>query len=359
MNIRRIDRNLLSANWPDQKKIDQLKFQAGDVLLLCGGFEDRAMTALNMAASMQCNGLTVLDFEYAPAVDSNHFPKISQICEDAGWKHIRIEYDRCDPSGIFERVVNHFPPDLSRLYIDISGMSRLLIIQLIVGLLEQQMVHINCVSILYTEAESYPPSESEARAKLATQANESAAILSFTSVGVYDLAIVPELSSSNLNRAPIRLIAFPSFNPTQFFSVKSIIQPAKTTLINGVPPVSGLNWRTGVIRQLNMINDNAEDQQLEISTLDYAECLRSLLNLYNQWAEFNSLVISPSGSKMQTVAVGIFRAFVRDIQIVYPTPLRFSDPTDHTHGAKQMYELNLDSFISLQKIYSPAAEITQ
>ncbi len=358
MNTGRIDRSLLAARWPDQKKIEQLKLQPGDVLLVCGGFEDRAMTVINMAASAKSSGITVLDFEYAPLVDQNHFPQISQLCEDVGWQHIPIAYDRCNPSAIFDSVVTHLPSDLCRLYIDISGMSRLLIVQLIVGFLEQGADILN-VSILYTEAVTYPPSESDAHATLSAHANDFASILSFISVGVYDLAIVPELSSINLNRAPIRLIAFPSFNPTQFFSVKSIIQPAKTTLIHGVPPVPELGWRTEVIRQLNMINDDVGDQQLEIGTLDYAECLRSLLNLYNQWAEFNSLVISPSGSKMQTVAVGIFRAFMRDVQIIYPTPLRFSNPKDHTHGAKQVYELKLDSFISLRNDLLATAFITQ
>jgi hypothetical protein len=237
-------------------------------------------------------------------------------------------------------------------------MSRLLIVQLIAGLIEQEN-NMPAVSILYTEAASYPPTEYEARAKLASRAHDPSAIFSFISVGVYDLAIVPELSSSNLNRAPTRLIAFPSFNPAQLFSVKSIIQPAKTTLIHGVPAEPALCWRTEVISQLNLINDDVVDESLSISTLDYSECLSTLLGLYDEWSEFNSLVLSPTGSKMQTVAVGIFRGFVRDIQIIYPTPLHFTDPTDHTHGAKQVYELKLDSFISLRNDFSAAALITQ
>lgn len=351
MSSRRIDRDLSLATWPGQKKVEYVNFKVGDVLLVCGGFEDRAMTVLNMAVNSESSGLTVIDFEYLPAVESNHFPEISVICKNLGWDHIRIEYDRCNPSGVFEAILDQLPNFTQRIYVDISGMSRLLIVQIVVGLFQHNMS--NCeIIILYTEAESYPPSKSEALSMLANHINESSAILSFISTGVYDIAIVPELSSLSLNRAPVHLIAFPSFNPAQLFSAKSIIQPARTTLINGVPANPELHWRTDTICQMNQIVDEIRDQSLQISTLDYSECLNALLSIYDQWSEFNSLVLSPTGSKMQTVAVGIFRSFVSDIQIIYPTPLRFTNPTEHTLGSKQVYELNLTDFIGLRNSFS-------
>ena len=115
MSNTRIDRELYAANWPRQNKVGNIEFQAGDMLLVCGGFEDRAMAILNNAVASKCNDLTVLDFEYLPAVESNHFPQISKLCESVGWKHIRIEYDRCNPAGIFETVSKHFPSNLMRI----------------------------------------------------------------------------------------------------------------------------------------------------------------------------------------------------------------------------------------------------
>lgn len=354
----RIDRALLAANWPNLRSADHIKFQKDDVLLVCGGFEDRVMSVLNIASNSNVSDITVLDFEYAPAVEFNHFPEIRELCNKAGWNHIRIEYDRCNPSGIASRVLENLPSDAKRLFVDISGMSRLLIVQLIVGLLELDTTAPS-ISILYTEAISYPPTESEAHTKLESHANDSAAILSFISAGVYDLAIVPELSSVNINRAPVRLIAFPSFNPTQLLSAKSIVQPAKTTFIHGIPPNADLQWRMEAICTLNQITDEIESQNIKISTLDYSACLKALLLLYDEWAEFYNLVVSPTGSKMQTVAVGIFRSFVSDVQIVYPTPLRFTSPTAHTHGAKQVYVLDLDEFRKLRNSYECSADVDQ
>jgi hypothetical protein len=348
MTSNRIDRRLKEVSWPELEKVDSIHFQEGDVLLVCGGFEDRVMTVLNKAIETDVSALTVVDFEYYPSVEGNQHHQINKICEGVGWTHKQIQYDRCNPAGIFETVVQNIPADSKRIFVDISGMSRLLIMQLVVGAL--QRLELNDISILYTEAESYPPSQTEAESGLPEKGNDFSEISSFLSTGVYDLAIVPELSSINITQAPIRLVAFPSFNPAQLYSVRSIIQPPKTTLINGVPPNKELFWRKEIISKLNIIDDVTvtEESNLNASTLDYSECLSKLLTLYEDFSESNSLVISPTGSKMQTLAVGIFRSFVQDVQIVYPTPLHFTDPTDHTHGAKQVYSLSLKPFFEFR-----------
>jgi hypothetical protein len=59
-------------------------------------------------------------------------------------------------------------------------------------------------------------------------------------------------------------------------------------------------------------------------------------------------VLAPTGSKMQAVAVGIIRTYLDDIQIAYPTINIFSNPSDYTHGVKQMYLLPLSSYDSFE-----------
>jgi hypothetical protein len=49
---------------------------------------------------------------------------------------------------------------------------------------------------------------------------------------------------------------------------------------------------------------------------------------------------------MQAVAVGIYRAFVEDVQIVYPTPQEFHTPRKYTQGIGEMYLLSLGNFSS-------------
>jgi hypothetical protein len=69
-----------------------------------------------------------------------------------------------------------------------------------------------------------------------------------------------------------------------------------------------------------------------------------LLTLYTDHAMRERLLLAPTGSKMQTVAVGIFRALVHDVQIVYPTPRGFRTPADYTHGVGPMHCLPLGAF---------------
>jgi hypothetical protein len=88
--------------------------------------------------------------------------------------------------------------------------------------------------------------------------------------------------------------------------------------------------------------DTVKHNTLATSTLDYRETLDYLLRLYGTHSERERLLISPTGSKMQTIAVGIFRAFMDDVQIVYPTPKEFRSP--YTEGIGQIYLLALDEF---------------
>lgn len=337
----RIDRKLGHEVWPKLQKIDHVQFEDNDLLLACGGFEDRAMKIFENIKSQKIRNLTVFDFVYLPMVEDNQDLLIGNICEAVHCRHIRVEYDRCNPSGIYEKVTELFPKKINNIYLDTSGMSRLLIIQLLVGLITRD-VKCKRIYTLYTEAESYPPTKQEASLILSKYLNDFSEITSFISNGIHDLAIVPELSSFNVSQPPLQLIAFPSFNTAQLFSAKSILQPAKISLIHGIPPSDDMSWRPEAIAKLNAIDES--ELSMNASTLHYEETLRLLLNIYGEYSEFYNFVISPTGSKMQAVATGIFRTFVEDIQIVYPTPLEFINPKNHTIGAKQQYLLDIEPF---------------
>ena len=56
---------------------------------------------------------------------------------------------------------------------------------------------------------------------------------------------------------------------------------------------------------------------------------------------FDRLVVAPTGSKMQAVAVAMLRAALYDVQIVYPTPQTFTEPDRYTVGTRRLYELDL------------------
>jgi hypothetical protein len=79
------------------------------------------------------------------------------------------------------------------------------------------------------------------------------------------------------------------------------------------------------------------------SIRDYRETLRILIKVYGERSMFDRIVVAPTGSKMQAVAVGLFRSALYDVQVVYPTPQIFTTPHEHTVGIRQLYKVGLPS----------------
>ena len=233
----------------------------------------------------------------------------------------------------------------SGVYVDVSAMSRMLIVQLIVAVTTGRR---GCrgVKVLYTEAEEYPPSREEVQAQGAERAKNEEVVDSYISSGVWELAAVPELSAFAAQAEAVRLVVFPSFNPAQLRLLLQELQPTFVDLVNGVPPGAENSWRTDAIQEGNVgaIKGLRNVTNHQTSTLDYRETLRLILALYDERSAFDKVVCAPSGSKMQSVAVGLARTFLTDTQIVYPTPQEFLEPRRHTVGAKQVYQLDLEGF---------------
>jgi len=90
-----------------------------------------------------------------PGRGLNPWPK----CRSLGIKPVWVVYDRRDPAGIGERILTRIGQN-TPLMLDISGMSRLLIVQLLVALGRRLQGYANC-TLIYTEAKEYPPSQDE------------------------------------------------------------------------------------------------------------------------------------------------------------------------------------------------------
>lgn len=344
----RIDELLARFQWPVLNPVDSVSLSRGDVLVMCAGFEDRATFALNSAVKSGSEDFSAVVIEYLPRYDENRAEEIRKIFSEVGVTVEWLTYNRRLPAGIGEIVTDRIV-GAGNIYIDVSAMSRMLIVQLVVAL-AGRTCGLSRVRILYTEACEYPPSRQQFAEDRESGQVDIAIVDSYISSGVWDLAAVPELSAPAAQAEAVRLIVFPSFNPAQLRLLLQELQPTFVDLINGVPPRGENAWRldaiqlcnAGAVRGLRSVADH------EASTLDYRETLRLSLNLYDRRGAFDKLVIAPTGSKMQSVAIGIVRAFLSDIQIVYPTPQEFLEPGGHTLGASQIYSLDLDGFENVE-----------
>ena len=295
------------------------------------------MKALRRLRDAGNRRLSILVINYRPRYVQNRLEELSEICTSADYTMHTCVYDRANPAGIGKEIVE-FSASFDRVVVDISGMSRLLIVQTIVALIGARS---GPVSIVYTEAVTYPPSEAQFGAN--GHSGIPNRISSYLSTGIMEIAATPELGSVAMLGESIRLIAFPSFDPSHLGNLVNELQPTYANIIHGLPPLGRDKWRMAAIATLNRVGirglQNLDEHHA--STLDYRDTLEILLQVYAERSMFDRLVVSPTGSKMQALAIGLFRTALRDIQIVYPTPMTFTAPEEYTVGSRQIYVLDI------------------
>lgn len=341
-HLLRTDERLGKLDWPNLQEIEFPSVETDDCLLVCAGFENRAVETLRRACNAGITSFSLGIVNYLPDYQENKIHELRTIGQGAALRVNEFTYDRKNPTGIGQKL-KQFTQDFEHVFIDISGMSRLLIVQTLVALIGQQHQQIQQISIIYGEAQEYPPFELEFKLEFEQNHGKAKPILSYLSSGIFEIAATPELGSVSMLGEAIRLVAFPSFDSSQFTNLIQELQPTYTELIHGIPPNQENKWRTEAIRKLNhqALDELQEKEDHEASTLDYRETLWKLLQIYAERSMFDRLVISPTGSKMQAVAVGLFRAALHDVQIVYPTPQVFTTPEKYTVGLRQLYMVDL------------------
>ncbi len=343
MKISRLDEKLHALSLPALKEENEIDFKCGDVVVVCAGFEDRAKKVLEQIIAREIREIFVFIVIYEPTVTENKSNELLDLCKKSNIETTTITYNRKNPDGAGIDILNRISNHDGNLWIDISGMSRLLIIQ-IIDKLKERKTNFSGIKILYSEAEEYPPKEDDVSKALKEREDGHSDLFMFLSSGVFDVSILPELSSIALQGQPIRMVVFPTFSYDQLVALKTIIQPSYTTIINGKPPSEENYWRLEAIRTLNEINKIVHRDEHSVSTLDYRETFNLMTEIYSKYGELEKIVIAPIGSKMQTVGLALVRAHLNDIQIVYPTPQSFINPGEYTKGVKTIYSLDLSNF---------------
>jgi hypothetical protein len=342
LTVQTPDERLAVLAKPAIEIVTQYLIAPEDWLIISAGFEDRALAVLQNAVARQ-RPFNVLLVHYEPHFQENHSDILSKTMQEAGINFSEVTYDRREPAGFGNTILEKLSVCQGRIIVDISGMSRLLIVQVLVALGTRFTGFRNCF-VAYAEAKDYSPSQEEAEAELTKSESDPCLSILFLSSGVFDVTVVPELSSFAPTGTQTRLIVFPSFDAHHLTALRNEIQPSRFSFIEGIPPSSPNKWRQQIISSINKLDKISGAERFQTSTLDYRETLECLLKLYAVHGERERLLISPTGSKMQTVAVAIFRALVEDVQIVYPTPVSYLKPSGYTLGIGQLHLLPLAQF---------------
>ncbi len=300
-------------------------------LIICAaGFEDRTLA---FSANLELSNCRVALALYQVWADNNRVDEIIESYISAGILRnqiIQMKYDRFEPD-IFASELQSWlnGANETEVVVDISTMSRLAVMLV----LEACRVCGKLVKIHYAEAEVYGPSQSEYEgAKMGLYPRPSIQVYS----GLGGVVRTSRLSSVALQGEPTALIAFMSMNEVLTQALINCICPSKLLLINGRPPhhlwrEHATAWIHDELRREWPLGDNPTEAEeggsiiptRVTSTLDYTESLIVLLDLYWEFASEFRIVLSPTGSKMQTVACLLVKALHPDIHIEYPTPDSF------------------------------------
>ena len=339
ITVLRLDERLNNMDWPSVRAINVPSIGREDCLLMCAGFEDCAVeTIRRISEVLQEAEFSLGVINYLPEQKENKTEELNSIIRNVNFHTVQnFIYDREKPSGIGEDLWC-FLRSFSRIFVDISGMSRLLIVQVLVALIRKTNLPI---SIVYGEPEEYLPSQIEFEQDY--KDDNRISFPNYISSGIFEITATPELSSTSMSGEAIRLIAFPSFDSMQLTNLLQELQPTYSEFIYAIPPTENNKWRVDAVRQINGQSLGEINKKIDhtVSDLDYRETLKTLFHIYAKRSMFDRLVLAPTGSKMQSVAVGLFRAVLDDVQIVYPTPQTFLQPDKYTRGLRQLYQLDL------------------
>lgn len=348
MDLSTPDETLLAISKPSLTELGDLALTEGDTLVLSAGFEDRAFAFLNSALASG-RKFRVIVVEYLPHNPQNRIAAARAAAAQRGIAVDVLTYDRENPIGFGDLLVASLGNRSGRTFLDISGMSRLLIVQTLVALHESDE-SLQRTHVIYTEAAEYPPTLEDAKKALQAAEENPSEPIHFLASGVFEVTVLPELSAVGFASSPTRLIVFPTLDRVHLTALLTELQPSQLTVIEGQPPSRANQWRPGIIGQINELDRLQTQTGAEremTSTLDYRDTLDRLLRLYAKHGIRERVVLSPTGSKMQSVAVGLFRAWIRDVQIVYPTSSGFCSAESYTVGIGPTRLLDLAPFAKL------------
>jgi hypothetical protein len=338
------------ARLPSVDRVKHIRLEAGDVLIVSAGFEDRTLAWRDLIAVSRPGRCVVLT--YLPYDSRNREAEVAAAVKAAGFDLRIVEFDRYRPES-FDMSLRAAIAGARSAVVDASTMSKLALL-LCLAVCDDLDVDLD---VLYTEAQEYGPSKAELDAAVAAGDVHRPSVQVYT--GVHGVMRVPRLSSVAMQGQPTAAVAFMSFNEYLTQALVDAVYPSRLFLINGRPP--RLTWREQatftiheqLVREWPLednplhTDDGTVTYQRATSTLWYAETVSLLFDLYWQIATDYRVLLAPTGSKMQTLGCYIARAAHPDIHIEYPTPKSFFD--FYSTGIAESWRVRFGRFGSFVK----------
>lgn len=315
---------------PDLEHFDSADIQQDQcAFVFAMGFEERALAIPALFAESH-SVARVVGIQYTHSKGKNKVAEARELFSNSrksfntlrfsSRKAYELEY------GIRTMCKNDLR-DVATVVVDISAMSKFLILVLIVVLLREG----KRVRIVFATALTYAPTRAEYDKVLLKSGEELVAFAGQPTSGVADILRSVCLSSSRMQGQPVCAVAFTSFNEELIRHSIGTLNPHRLILVNGIPPTPAFLWRAHATQQIhqklldeysdeNPIDDQTGLLQRTVSTLQYYETLETLLEIRKRFGTYERIIHFATGSKMQTVALALLKAAFEDVHIEYPTP---------------------------------------
>ena len=250
-----------------------------------------------------------------------------------------LTYDRFAPES-FSVALHDYVKEIKRdttMLVDISAMSKFLI----VVLLQELRILPNDLEIVYAEAKLYHPTEKTFLEKTKGKGQQELPI--FLTTDIYKIVTTYSLSCISMQGYPIVLLSFLTFNYRELAAIINEITPELSILFEGNPHKKNNEWRLKAVRWINKkVTDYIRAKKLMCSTFYYKELLKYLESIYQKYGDTHKLVVAPTGSKLQTIAVFLFKQLHPDVQFIYPVTRKFSK--EYTSGVERIWTISFPEF---------------
>ncbi len=289
---------------PQIEELNLDSISSNATLIGSAGFEDRCLSFLDKLIDSDKKIENVIGVEYKPVNEKNKKEdfekkgKIVSLKNNVEW----VTYDRFNPNefyGDFKKIEKLIRESDNNLIIDISGMSKYLIVILldIFKDFNKNMI------VIYSEAKIYRPTQEEYASKKRETSEDITP--TFLTKGAYKIVLTTPLSSIAMQNAPLLMIAFPSFNYKELIALLNEITPQYLIKIEGIPHETHNLWRYKAVHEINEKIDKdsiykiKEIKYEELTTFDYIDTVSFLDKIYNKFKYTHKFIIAPTGSKLQ------------------------------------------------------------
>jgi len=283
-----------------------------DLFICCASFEERCLQgALRAGAGFRVRFSIIFVIEepfYSKQVDDNLQKLQAELGRKTAEGVFVIRCQRDDPLEGINQLKNIWgrcqpkDPDESFITIDISGFTKIYLLELLHYLVAEQ--NLGIPRIIHT-TQMYSPTK--------------------LTRGIEQISTVPNFFGTISFENQTQLIRFLGFEPERSLTVWKHFNPARTIALITNPPRGGTADYVKYARKNNAHLISQPTVELRDVPADDPYAARNVLeNIYHEVRDTFNMVIGPFGTKPQTVGVFLFCLEHPKAQVVYSFPVTYT-----------------------------------